>query len=80
MRCMLLRATGFLALVAFAVLGIVWSSQSEPSDLLATFWVVSFALLAACALLADLGGERRPTLGQLWDAVPGPSKNPDDYR
>lgn len=80
MPLMLLRITGFLALVAFAVLGIVWSSQTEPSDLLATFWVISFAVVALSALLSDLGKDRRPTPGQLWEALPGPSKNPDDYR
>jgi hypothetical protein len=77
---MLLRVTGFLGLLAFAVLGIVWSSQEAPSDLLVMFWAISFALVALCALLADLAEERRPTVGKLWEALPGPSKNPDDYR
>lgn len=77
---MLSRIAGFLALVAFAVLGIVWSSQAQPSSLLGTFWVISFVLVALLALATELGKDRRPTLGQLWESMPGPSKNPDDYR
>jgi hypothetical protein len=80
MPAMLLRLTGAVALVAFAVLGIVWSSQSEPSSLLQTFWVISFALVALFAIAAEVGKDDRPTLGELWESVPGPSKNPDDYR
>lgn len=77
---MLFRIVGFLALVAFLVLGIVWSSASDPSETLATFWVISFAVVAVSALLSEVGREQRPKLGQLWEAFPGPSKNPDDYR
>lgn len=80
MPAMLLRLTGVLAFVAFLVLGIVWSSAASPSDALVTFWIVSFVLATLIALLSEFGKGRSATLGELWESVPGPSKNPDDYR
>jgi hypothetical protein len=67
-----------LALVAFVVLGIVWSS--ERTETLAVLWAASFVLVALLAVWADLEPRSRPTLGSLWATLPGPSKNPDDYR
>jgi hypothetical protein len=77
---MLTRIAGLLSFAAFLVLGIVWSSQSDPSGTLVTFWVISFALAALSALWLDLKPAQPPTAGALWDRVPGPSKDPADYR
>jgi hypothetical protein len=66
------------AATAFVVLGIVWAS--ERTDTLAILWAVSFALVGLLAVWADLEPRSRPTLGGLWETLPGPSKNPDDYR
>jgi hypothetical protein len=67
-----------VAVAAFVVLGIVWSS--ERTETLAVLWSVSFAFVAVLAVWADLEPRMRPTLSGLWAALPGPSKNPDDYR
>lgn len=75
---MLSLITRLAAAVAFVVLGIVWSS--EQTETLATLWAISFVLVAATALWGDLEPSKRPTPGRLWAALPGPSKNPDDYR
>lgn len=67
-----------LTFAAFVVLGIVWSS--EQTQTLATLWALSFALAAAAALWGDLEPGKRPSPSALWAALPGPSKNADDYR
>ncbi|MDO8214194.1 hypothetical protein [Conexibacter sp. CPCC 206217] len=66
------------AIVAFVVLGIVWAS--ERTETLALVWAASLALVAMSAVWADLEPRSRPTLSGLWDALPSPSQNPDDYR
>lgn len=75
---MLSLITRIAAFAAFVVLGIVWSS--EQTETLATLWAVSFVLAAAAALWGDLEPGSRPKPSVLWAALPGPSKNPDDYR
>ncbi|MDW5594763.1 hypothetical protein VSS74_10470 [Conexibacter stalactiti] len=70
--------TRVAAFVAFVVLGIVWSS--EQTETLAMLWAVSFVLVAVSALWSDLEPGSRPSPSAIWAALPGPSKNPDDYR
>lgn len=74
---MLQSALRLLALAAFAVLGIVWSSS--PGDTTAALWVVSFALVVFAAVESEAPREGTGLSG-LWERIPAPSKNPDDYR
>jgi len=67
-----------LAVVAFAALGIVWASTGD--DAVGAGWVVSFVAVVALTLWYAVEPEDRPSVISLWDAVPGPSKDPDDYR
>lgn len=73
MRPMLASILRVCAFAAFVVLGIAWSS--DKSETLGTLWMLSFALVALVAVW-----DERPDLGAWWERVPGPSKNPDDYR
>ncbi|ADB51039.1 hypothetical protein [Conexibacter woesei] len=66
-----------LALAIFAVLGIVWSGN--PDDTTAALWVVSFVLVVFAAVESEAPREGAG-LSALWERIPGPSKNPDDYR
>jgi hypothetical protein len=75
---MLLLITRVAAFVAFVALGIAWSS--EQTDTLALLWAISFAVAALAALWSDLEPGSRPKPSALWEALPGPSKHPDDYR
>lgn len=74
---MLQSAFRLLTLAAFAVLGIVWSSS--PDDTTAALWVVSFVLVVFAAVQSEAPSDGTG-LSALWERIPSPSKNPDDYR
>jgi len=74
----LMFAVRLIVFAAFVVFGIIWSSNQ--SETIAALWAVSFGVTALLAVAADLPADKRLSPSQLWAAVPGPSKDPADYR
>jgi hypothetical protein len=74
----LMFAVRLIAFAAFVVFGIVWSS--DQNETIAVLWAISFGVTALLAVAADVPAEKRRSPAQLWAAVPGPSKDPADYR
>jgi hypothetical protein len=68
------RGAGFAAFTGF---GIAWATDHD--DVLAVLWVLSFAWLVGATLWYSVPVEDRLRVRGLWDVLPGPSKNPDDY-
>jgi hypothetical protein len=70
----LLRTAAF---GAFLGLGIAW--MADHDTVVATLWVIAFAVAALLTIWYALTDEARAGLSQVGDLVPWPSKDHRDY-